>query len=329
MTSDILVFAEIRNGAFKRINAELVTAARSLAAKTGGKVHVAVLGHDVDAAVAEARSYPVDTVQVVKGPLLAAYSTQAFASGLEAVVKATDPSVVVFGATAMGKDLSARIAPRLGASLATDCTEITIDGGVLKVRRPVYSGKVYADVVSAKQTVKMASIRPNIFAPAQRGGSSASVVEVGLPIQPDQIRAVVKEIVGTTSGRKDVTEAEIIVSGGRSLKSEENFKILEELADAIGASVGASRAAVDAGYAPHSRQVGQTGKVVNPKLYIAVGISGAIQHLVGMRTSKVIVAINKDANAPIFQYADYGIVGDLFEIVPLLTKEFKKLLGTS
>lgn len=328
MTNDIVICAEIRDGTFKRINRELITAAGSLAAKTGGKVHVAVMGHNVDAAVDEARSYAVSTVYVVKSPVLEMYSTQGFASGLEAVVKTTNPSVVLFGATAMGKDLSGRVAARLGASLATDCTEIGIDGGVLKARRPVYSGKVYADVASTKDTVKMASIRPNVFAPAQKAGSSAAVVEVGLPITPDKIAAVAKEIVGTTAGRKDVTEAEIIVSGGRSLKNEENFKILEELADVIGASVGASRAAVDAGYAPHSRQVGQTGKVVNPKLYIAVGISGAIQHLVGMRTSKVIVAINKDPNAPIFQYADYGIVGDLFEIVPLLTQEFKKLLGT-
>jgi electron transfer flavoprotein alpha subunit len=329
MTNDIVAFAEVRNGVFKRINSELVTAAQSLAAKTGGKVHLAVAGHDLDAAVAEARSYPVSTVHVVKSPLLARYSTQGFASALEAMVKTINPSVVIFGATAMGKDLSARVAARLGASLATDCTEIASDGGVLRVRRPVYSGKVYADVVSAKDTIKMASIRPNIFPPAQKTNTPASVVDVALPITSDGIGAMVKEIVGTTSGRKDVTEAEIIVSGGRSLKSEENFKIIEELADAIGASVGASRAAVDAGYAPHARQVGQTGKVVNPKLYIAVGISGAIQHLVGMRTSKVIVAINKDANAPIFQFADYGIVGDLFEIVPLLTREFKKLLGPS
>jgi electron transfer flavoprotein alpha subunit len=245
------------------------------------------------------------------------------------VLNGADPSVVLFGATAMGKDLSARVAARAGGALATDCTELDIDGGVLKVRRPVYSGKVYTDVVTTKDTIKMASVRPNTYSPAQKTGNSADVVDVGLPITLDEITAMVREIVGGTSGRKDVTEAEIIVAGGRSLKSEENFKILEELSDVIGASVGASRAAVDAGYAPHSRQVGQTGKVVNPKLYIAVGISGAIQHLVGMRTSKVIVAINKDPNAPIFQYADYGIVGDLFDVVPLLTEEFKKLLQTS
>jgi electron transfer flavoprotein alpha subunit len=257
--------------------------------------------------------------------VLEKYSTQGFASGLEAVIKEVDPAVVLFGATAMGKDLSARIAARLGAALMTDCTEIALDGGVVKVKRPVYSGKVYAEVASTKDTIKMASIRPNVFS-AAKGGGSGDVVEVALPIGIDQIGAVVKDMVTAAAGKKDVTEAEIIVAGGRSLKSEENFKLLDELADVIGGSVGASRAAVDAGYAPHSEQIGQTGKVVNPKLYFAVGISGAIQHLVGMRTSKVIVAINKDANAPIFQHADYGIVGDLFDVVPALTEEFKKLL---
>lgn len=329
MTNDILVCAEIRGGEFKKINTELVTAASELATKPGGKTHIAVLGGDIDRAVEEARSYATGNVYVVKDPVLAKYSTQGFASGLEAVLKEADPTIVLFGATAMGKDLSARVAARMGASLVTDCTELDVEGGALKVTRPVYSGKVYAEVVSTKETVKMASVRPNIYGPAKKTGNSADVVEVGLPITREQIGAMVKEIVGTTGGRKDVTEVDIIVAGGRSLKSEENFKILEELADVLGASVGASRAAVDAGYAPHSRQVGQTGKVVNPKLYIACGISGAIQHLVGMRTSKVIVAINKDPNAPIFQHADYGIAGDLFEVVPLLTEECKKLLGDS
>jgi len=219
------------------------------------------------------------------------------------------------------------VAARLGAALMTDCVDVDFEDGALKAKRPVYSGKVYAHVVSTHQGIKMASIRPNIYPAAEKGGSRAPLEDIPLPITGDNIRAMVKEIEGSTAGKKDVTEAEIIVAGGRSLKSAENFKILEDLADVIGGSVGASRAAVDAGYAPHSKQIGQTGKVVNPKLYIACGVSGAIQHLVGMRTSKVIVAVNKDPNAPIFQSADYGIVGDMFEIVPLLTTEFKKLLN--
>ena len=326
MTNDVLVFAEIRGGQFKRVNSELLHAAADLAGKTGGAVHVAVLGNGVDRAVDEAASYPVGKVFVVSSPLLENYSTEGFASGLEGVIREAKPAIVLFGATAMGKDLSARVAARLGAALMTDCVGVEFETGTLKARRPVYSGKVYADAVSTKDGIRMASIRPNIYPPAQKGATGLEKVNIGLTIAEDAIRAMVREIEAAVGGSKDVTEADIIVAGGRSLKSEENFKILEELADVLGGAVGASRAAVDAGYAPHLRQVGQTGKVVNPKLYIACGVSGAIQHLVGMRTSKVIVAINKDPNAPIFQNADYGIVGDLFEIVPLLTQEFKKLL---
>ncbi len=327
MSNDILVFAEIRDGSFKNINREMVSAAKSLAEKTGGAVHIAALGHDIDAAVTEAGKYVDGKVYAVKSPLLEKYSTQGYASGMEAVCKQADPAVIVFGATAMGKDLAARLGARLGGALLTDCTEIRYEGGSLKAKRPIYSGKVYAEVTTVNDASKIVSVRPNIFSPADDSGGSAEVVDVALPATEADIGSLVKEITAAAGGRKDVTEAEIVVSGGRALKSEENFKIIEELADVLGAAVGASRAAVDAGYAPHSRQVGQTGKVVNPKLYIAVGISGAIQHLVGMRTSKTIVAINKDANAPIFQHADYGIVGDLFEIVPLLTQEFKKLLS--
>ncbi|UCH84671.1 MAG: electron transfer flavoprotein subunit alpha/FixB family protein [Candidatus Latescibacterota bacterium] len=326
MTNDILVFAEIRDGSFKKINAELISAGLNLAEKSGGAVNVAALGGDIDAAIEDARKYPIQKVYAVKNAVLANYSTQGFADALEAVVKQAEPAIVLFGATAMGKDLSARVAARLGAALLTDCTEVDLEDGSLKVKRPVFSGKVYANVVSTNDGIKMASVRPNIYPASDQGGDPAELVDVACDLSADNIGAMVTAIESTAAGRKDVTEAEIIVAGGRSLKSEENFKILEELADVLGASVGASRAAVDAGYAPHSQQVGQTGKVVNPKLYIACGISGAIQHLVGMRTSKVIVAINKDANAPIFQHADYGIEGDLFDVVPLLTEEFKKIV---
>ncbi len=327
MTNDVLVFAEIRDGQMKKINAEVVTAAAKIAAKSGGAVALAVLGNAVDKAVEEAAALPVRSVFVVKSPVLDKYSTEGFASGLEAVIRKADPGVVLFGATSMGKDLSARIAARMGGALMTDCVDIDFENGALKAKRPVYSGKVYAHVVSTNAGIKMASIRPNVYPAAARGAAGAKVEEVALPITAESIHGIVREIEGATAGKKDVTEAEIIVAGGRSLKSAENFKILEDLADVIGGSVGASRAAVDAGYAPHSKQIGQTGKVVNPKLYIACGVSGAIQHLVGMRTSKVIVAVNKDPNAPIFQSSDYGIVGDMFEIVPLLTKEFKTLLS--
>lgn len=326
MTNDILVFAEVREGNFKSINAELVSVGKSLAEKSGGEVNVALLGNDVDAAIEEAKLYPVGKVFVVRNPILKRYSTEGFAGALEAVIESADPTVVLFGATAMGKDLSARVAARLDVALMTDCTEVDFDNGILKVKRPVYSGKVYANVVSTRAGLAMASVRPNIYPISEKSGDGAEVVDVPLQVSEDQIGAVVTAMEGAATGGKDISEADIIVAGGRSMKSAENFKILDDLADVLDAAVGASRAAVDAGYAPHSRQVGQTGKVVNPKLYIACGISGAIQHIVGMRTSKVIVAINKDPNAPIFQHADYGLEGDLFEIVPLLTQDLKKLL---
>lgn len=324
--SNILIFAEIRDGVFKGINAELITAAHSLVQATGGEVHIAVLGSGVEAQAAEAAKYDVSKVFTVDKPELADYSSQGYAIAMEAVIGQSAPKLVLFGATAMGKDLSARTAARVGASLLTDCTELSIEDGNLIAVRPVYSGKVYMQVMSTAD-IQAVSVRPNVFAPAAAAGSSSEVVGVTVDFADGAIKGKVKEIVSTAAGGKDLTESEIIVAGGRSLKSGDNFKILQELADVLGGTVGASRAAVDAGYVPHSIQIGQTGKVVNPKLYLAVGISGAIQHLVGMRTSKVIVAVNKDENAPIFEKSDYGIVGDLFEVVPKLTEEFKALLG--
>jgi electron transfer flavoprotein alpha subunit len=323
MSKGILVFAEVRDGEFKNINKELISAAATLSEGGAGEVSVAVVGDGIDDAVDQAKSFDVAKVYVVRNPALSAYSTQGYAEAVRAVVAESSAGIVLFGATAMGKDLSARVAAKCSASLFTDCTEVRLTDGALSALRPVYSGKVYMEVVSSAE-VQMASIRPNTY-PAATPGGSADVVDVSVDIADGDIAGRVKELAGAASGRKDLTEAEIIVSGGRSLKSGENFKILEDLADVLGASVGASRAAVDAGYVPHAMQVGQTGKVVNPKLYIACGISGAIQHLVGMRTSKVIVAINKDENAPIFQKSDYGIVGDLFEVVPILTEELKGL----
>ncbi len=328
MTNDILVFAEIRDGTVKKISREIVTAAGKIAETTGGKIHIVLIGNELDKNVEEVKDLVSGKIYTVQNPALENYSTQGYCNAMDAVIKEASPSFVLFGATAMGKDLSARIAAKCDPALFTDCTEVAVENNVLKVTRPVYSGKVYAEAVSNGDTIKMASIRPNIFPPASGSGEVAEVCDVAVAIYGDGIGSIVKEIVKSAGGRKDLTESEIIVSGGRALKSEENFQILTDLADVLGASVGASRAAVDAGYAQHSMQVGQTGKVVNPKLYIACGISGAIQHLVGMRTSKVIVAINKDPDAPIFQKADYGIVGDLFEVVPILTDEFKKLLSS-
>ncbi len=325
MANGILVFGEVRGGALRPITREIVTAANELSKAGGGPVSLALIGDGIDAAVTDARALPVSKIFVARNAALGAYSSQGYASALKAIVESSGANTVLFGATTMGKDLSVRTAARCNAALFTDCTEVTLAGGALHVKRPVYSGKVIVEL-EATAPLQFASIRPNIFAPAATGGS-ADVTEVDPGVDAASIRGRVKEVVQTSGGKKDLTEAEIIVSGGRSLKSGENFKILQDLADVLGASVGASRAAVDAGYVPHAMQVGQTGKVVNPKLYIAVGISGAIQHLVGMRTSRVIVAVNKDENAPIYQRADYGVVADLFEFVPLFTAEVKKLLA--
>jgi electron transfer flavoprotein alpha subunit len=324
MANGILVFGEIRGGALKAVTKEIVSAALQLSEAGGGPVAIALIGDGIDGAVKEAASLPVGNVYVAKDANLAEYSSQGYATALKAIITQSGANTVLFAATAMGRDLSARAAARCDAALFTDCTEVSLAAGKLRVKRPVYSGKVVAEL-EATAPLQFASIRPNVHAPVAATGSAA-VVAVASGVDAASIRGRVKEVIATSGGKKDLTEAEVIVAGGRSLKSGDNFKMLQELADVLGASVGASRAAVDAGYVPHSMQVGQTGKVVNPKLYFAVGISGAIQHLVGMRTSKVIVAINKDENAPIFQKADYGIVGDLFEVVPRLTEEFKQLL---
>jgi electron transfer flavoprotein alpha subunit len=325
MANGILVFGEVRGGALKTTAAEVVHAAGQLSQAGGGPVSLALIGEGADTALAQARSLPVAKVLVAKHRELSSYSSQAYAIALQAVIAASGARVVLFAASAMGRDLSARTAARCGASLFTDCTEVSFANGALRVKRPVYAGKVYVEL-EAKAELQMASIRPNVY-PRATASSGAEVVEVAVDIGDSGVGGRVKELIQSADGKKDLTEAEIIVSGGRSLKSSENFSILHDLASTLGASVGASRAAVDAGYVPHAMQVGQTGKVVNPKLYIAVGISGAIQHLAGMRTAKVIVAINKDENAPIFQKADYGIVGDLFEVVPKITEECRKLLG--
>lgn len=324
MANEVLVLAEQREGSLKKISLELLSIGAELAEKTGGDLTAVVIGNGVEAlakTLGEGGAKKVYVAEISDKY----YNTEIYTAALADLIKQIEPAIVLAGATSMGRDLMARAAARVGAGLGTDCTELRIEDGKLVMVRPVYSGKAFTEI-SVTSTPAMASIRPNSYGQASLDSSkSAEVVKVDVKdVTP---RAVVKETLKTAGDKPDLTEAEIIVSGGRAMKAEENFKILNELADVIGATVGASRAAVDSGYAPHNMQVGQTGKVVNPKLYIAVGISGAIQHLAGMRTSKIIVAINKDADAPIFQKADYGIVDDLYKVVPLLTEEFKKLLA--
>jgi len=318
--SNILVIAEINNSEPKKATLEVLSKAKELAAGLSGSVSVAAIGSGLSGFAAKVASYGATKVYVADG--VDRYSTEGFATILSKIVAQENPGLILFSASAMGKDLAPRLAARLDAGLAADCVDISADGGKVVVKRPVFAGKAFTQVAfSAAPAV--VSLRANSFAVAAPGAGNAETVSVAADM--GDTKAKVVEVIAGQTTRPDLTEAERIVSGGRGMKAAENFKILDELADTMAATVGASRAAVDGGFAAQSMQVGQTGKTVNPKLYIACGISGAIQHRAGMRTSKTIVAINKDPEAPIFQIADYGIVADLFEAVPAMTAEIKKL----
>lgn len=326
MNADVLVFVEQRGGVILPAALQCLGAAAQLASKTGGRVKAAVVGADLGAATDRLDGLGAVEVLVADHPDLAHYSALAYTRALSAIVQQADPRIVLLAASFMGRDLAPRVAIRTNAALATDCTELEIDeAGALRVRRPIYNGKAFNQVHFNPARRQMASVRPNAYSAPAGGGPKAERVAVAFAPDPGDGRQATKEIVRTGGAEKDVTEAAIVVSGGRSLKSAENFKILFDLAHVLDAAVGASRAACDAGYQPHSRQVGLTGKTVTPNLYIACGISGAIQHLAGMRGSRRIVAINKDPEAPIFKVADYGLVGDLFQVVPMLTEEVKRV----
>lgn len=244
---------------------------------------------------------------------------------LSALINEKHPILVLASSTVLAKDLFPRVGGATGCGVATDCTSLSINNSLASARRPMFAGKITAGVTFQNSPTQIILMRPNALKAGEpQSGKKAEVVE--LPAAPKDLKTLVKEVVAGTSNKLDLTEANIIIAGGRGLKEASNFKFLEDLAATLGATVGASRAVVDAGWVPHDMQVGQTGKTVSPTLYIAVGISGAIQHLAGMSSSKVIVAINKDKDAPIFQRATYGLVGDLFEILPLLNQEFKNLL---
>lgn len=327
MTKDILVFVEQRDGAILPAGLQSVTAGLELAGKTGGRALAVVFGHNVSSVADTVAATGVAAVYVVDSEALSKYNALTYARALADIVKQADPQIVLMAASSLGRDLSPRVAVRVNAGLATDCTEFGVDGnGALNVKRPIFNGKADNRVHFNPSRVQMATVRPNTFA-APSGGGSAEKISVAFSSDAGDERSRTREIARTGGDEKDVTEASIVVSGGRSLKSAENFKILYALAHALDGAVGASRAACDAGYQPHSRQVGLTGKTVTPNLYIACGVSGAIQHLAGMRGSRRIVAINTDAEAPIFKIADYGIVGDLFKVVPALTEEVKKARG--
>lgn len=326
MTDDILVFGEVRNGVLKKLTMELITAARLIKKDAGGAIDAFLVGEGAGKAADSLKDFGLRRIFVTEDEALRSYSTEGYTKVLADLVAAEKPSYVLLGATAMGRDMAPRAAARVDGVMLSDCVDISMQDGSCVGRRPVYSGKLYIEITPAGGRTTFISIRPNNLPPAAPESGSTEMMERPAGADMGTIRAVVTEVLALAGGRPDVAEADIIISGGRAMKDASNFKILEELADLLGGAVGASRAAVDAGYAPAAVQVGQTGKIVNPKLYIACGISGAIQHMAGMRTSKVIVAINKDPNAPIFEKAHYGIVGDLFEVVPVLTDEIKTIL---
>ncbi len=325
MAKGVWIVAEARDGAYRKVSFEIASAARKLADQLGDEVCAVLCGSGIEGKAAELGKYGVDKVYVADNAALEPYTTDAHAAAVAKIVKEKDPAILLFGASVQGKDLSARLVGKLATGLATDCTDLKIEGGKLIAVRPMYAGKCFGEV-AFEATPAMASLRPNVFAIVENAKAGA-VEKFDPALDAGQLKTKVAEVAKDTSGKIELTEANIIVSGGRGMKGPENFPMLEDLAKVLGAAVGASRAAVDAGWRPVNDQVGQTGKTVSPNLYIACGISGAIQHLAGMSSSKFIVAINKDPEAPIFQRADYGIVDDLFKVVPEVTAAAKKILA--
>lgn len=328
MSNNALVFIEQRNGKILPASFQLLSLAGRLAQQTGGRTEAVVVGHNVGGLVKDAAAYGAKKVYTVDDAELAIYRALPYAAAVCSAIDAAQPKIVLVTTTFMGRDLASRVAARKRAALAIDCTEVALEGGDLIATKPIYAGKFSAKFRLSADRLQVATVRTNAYAANEpQSGASAETQVVSLTLRDADKRAKIKEIASTSSGVKDVTEADVVVSGGRSLKSADNFKIIFELAEALDGAVGASRAACDAGYQPHTRQVGLTGKVVTPRLYIACGIDGAIQHLAGMRGSKVIVAINTKKDAPIFKVATYGCVVDLFSLVPLLTKEVARLKG--
>ncbi len=327
MADCVFAVAEFRGGDFRRVSFEVASEARKIADALNVPLYGIAVGSGVAEKASELGFYGVDKVFVADDPALESYVAETYVPVIAQIISDADPAAVLLPASVDGKDLSARLAARLEAGLAQDCTEVVCEDGVIKAKRPIFAGKCLAWCEWAEGALPMISCRPNVMdcrdADATR---QAEVEKVDVDIPEARSRATGLEL--DTSGKVELTEAEIIVSGGRGMKAAENFALLEELAKELGAAVGASRAAVDAGWRPHSDQVGQTGKVVNPNLYIAVGISGAIQHLAGMGSSKYIVAVNKDPEAPIFTKADYGVVEDLFKFIPVFTEEVRKMKST-
>ncbi|NOT34749.1 MAG: electron transfer flavoprotein subunit alpha/FixB family protein [Candidatus Eisenbacteria bacterium] len=319
----ILVFVEQRDGKLRSVTHEALSEAARLAPALGSPV-VGICAAAADPGLASLGAYGANEVRLAANAAFARHDAAGYTAAVVAAAQELKPAAILFPASAIGRDLAPRVAARLGVGLAADCTALAAVGGKLHATRPVYAGKA-TQTIGFLKSPAMASLRPKVFAAMSPTGATATVVSQNFSYDAAASRARVTGLTAGEGGKLDLTEAEVIVSGGRGLKGPEHFNLIEDLAAALGGTVGASRAVVDAGWRPHGDQVGQTGKTVSPKLYVAIGISGAIQHLAGMSSSRCIVAINKDGEAPIFKVADFGIVGDAFEVVPALTAAVKKL----
>ena len=321
MSKKVLVFGEVRDGQLRNVSFEAIAAAKRIA--DGGEVVGLILGGTAQSLGGKLIQFGADRVITIENEQLQSYTPDAYSQALVQVVEAEKPDAFIIGHTSIGKDVSPRVAGKLKAGLISDAVKLEVNGDEVSFIRPIYSGKAF-EKVSVREGIIFATIRPNNIDPLEKDDARTGPV-VSMDVEIKDLRSIIKDVVRKTVGGIDLSEAKIIVSGGRGVKSEEGFKPLKELADLLGGAVGASRGACDAEYCDYSLQIGQTGKVVTPDLYIACGISGAIQHIAGMSNSKVIVAINKDPEANIFSIADYGIVGDLFEVVPLLIEELKSI----
>lgn len=330
-TKDLWVFVETNeDGTAKNVGIELLTPGKMMAGKQGGQLVAVVIGSGVDEAVKAANEHGADKIIVVDGPEFKHYTTDAYAIALVSLVEKYGPTSMMIGATNNGRDLGPRVSCRLNTGLTADCTALDVDEetGNVAWTRPAFGGNLMATIICPNHRPQIGTVRPGVFKKSDAVEGKAEIIKEDLHVAEDQIRTQVLEIIKELDSENvDLEGAEIIVSGGRGVGGPEGFEPIKALAKELGATVGASRAAVDAGWIAHAHQVGQTGKTVGPKLYIACGISGAIQHIAGMSSSDVVVAINKDPDAPIFDVADYGVVGNLFEVLPVLTEEIKKARG--
>lgn len=327
-TQGVLVVAEAPGGSMRASSQELFSVGRSLADNLQGSLTAVVVGHELGSAPADAAELGADRVLLADSPDLASFTVEGFATAIDAAINAGSPSLVLLAGTTSGRDVAPFLATGRQAPYLADCTQLSVEGGAVTAVRPVYQGKFLTEVHTERGGLTFATIRGGAFpVPERQSGRSAETSPLDLSLNPDSFRVTVKDLVQPPAGPTNLTAADVVVVGGRGLGEADNFKLVEEVAAALGGAVGATRAVTDLGWRPHYEQVGQTGKTISPQLYIGLAVSGAVQHTVGMRASDTIVAINRDADAPIFKLADFGIVGDVFEIAPLLAERLRAVTG--